>query len=1021
MALRLDNFSGAETGGLEECSLSAGTVGLETTIVYSGDYSYKPAGGSYFGINPSEGQSTVGGNDWILGFRIYFEDNTAFSELAFVRAVENYTQAFSWQIKLTTTGDWKIYDASGTLKATLTAPVGTGTWALVEIRWTCFSSSGNFDLHIDGVSKYSTTGMDLFVGYDFLRYEFMSPVLALACYDDIYMYSGASGVSDFLGNPEVFRYQANTNSATPDVGTALDSGVWQNVGQTPTGTAEIGYTNAAERYGRIFSNDAASGLNYRHGPHGDANITGTKKGGKWGGKLKRGTGAAESWFYLECGSDAPVNYDWQVWLTTAYAWKSHTRDDGYAPDSTRHFSLGIRKGTGDWAIYAQDLWAFILHVPTGAAGRSAIDSVGLDETLSRLTGNYRILSDAAALSDSLSRLLAIRLTETLLVSDALSKSQTLVRLISDSLALVDSLSRLIGNTRTVSDSTRLTDNLLLSRKIGVEDVASLADSLSRLLGRTAKISDATSLVDALLAARSAILADVLRLADALSTGGALQRSASDALALSDIVSRLTAWKIINTLTVQDVTRSARSSSRGEVLALGEILSSSRSLRLAETVLTSDTLFKSQALIKLVSDALALADSLSKLTDRTIWLTDALILADYLGKLLSITVAADDVVSLGDALRAARGAILSDIVRLTETLSVSSTWKSVDSVSLGDAVGRLLGWIKPISDNLVLSDLLSKKSGLGASVTDSLMLIDALLVGRQVLSPETIRLADLSSSGRGLGMLDSITLADIPSRSSGVLRSLSDSLAVADLLRIARTIMLADTLKALEVGLSSGRLTLLADAVALADTIISARGLSRIDNLLVQDSLSRMLGKTATAADALLLADILETARVILLTDSTVLKDATITGGQAERAASDAFLLVESLRSSLSVGISETSVLQDALRAARLLSRSDVLALSDISAVYVGLFRIIQDALSVTDSGIDFARPISDISVGNWTEIPLYQKIDEETPSDADFISSQSAPSNDTCEVLLSSIINVLQDRDHIIRYRYQRT
>lgn len=71
----------------------------------------------------------------------------------------------------------------------------------------------------------------------------------------------------------------------------------------------------------------------------------------------------------------------------------------------------------------------------------------------------------------------------------------------------------------------------------------------------------------------------------------------------------------------------------------------------------------------------------------------------------------------------------------------------------------------------------------------------------------------------------------------------------------------------------------------------------------------------------------------------------------------------------------------------------------------------------------FARPSSDISSGNWTPstgIDLYAMLDEATPSDTDFVRSGNSPVADTCEVLLSTVVDPVQSTDYIVRYRIRK-
>lgn len=72
-----------------------------------------------------------------------------------------------------------------------------------------------------------------------------------------------------------------------------------------------------------------------------------------------------------------------------------------------------------------------------------------------------------------------------------------------------------------------------------------------------------------------------------------------------------------------------------------------------------------------------------------------------------------------------------------------------------------------------------------------------------------------------------------------------------------------------------------------------------------------------------------------------------------------------------------------------------------------------------------ARPSSDISIGNWTTntggtTNLYATIDEETPSESDFIQSGQTPSADTIEVQLSSVSDPASSDGHVVKYRYKK-
>jgi len=63
----------------------------------------------------------------------------------------------------------------------------------------------------------------------------------------------------------------------------------------------------------------------------------------------------------------------------------------------------------------------------------------------------------------------------------------------------------------------------------------------------------------------------------------------------------------------------------------------------------------------------------------------------------------------------------------------------------------------------------------------------------------------------------------------------------------------------------------------------------------------------------------------------------------------------------------------------------------------------------------YGRPDSDVATGSWTTAPLYQKIDEVTPSDTDYITQPT--SGGTAEVGLGDVTDPSSNSTHVIRVR----
>jgi hypothetical protein len=76
--------------------------------------------------------------------------------------------------------------------------------------------------------------------------------------------------------------------------------------------------------------------------------------------------------------------------------------------------------------------------------------------------------------------------------------------------------------------------------------------------------------------------------------------------------------------------------------------------------------------------------------------------------------------------------------------------------------------------------------------------------------------------------------------------------------------------------------------------------------------------------------------------------------------------------------------------------------------------------NIANFSLNSAYPISDITVGNWTSAPLYEKIDEVTPNDGDVITSPQKPTNETCEIELGNLTAPTNKTSHTVKYRFRK-
>lgn len=73
------------------------------------------------------------------------------------------------------------------------------------------------------------------------------------------------------------------------------------------------------------------------------------------------------------------------------------------------------------------------------------------------------------------------------------------------------------------------------------------------------------------------------------------------------------------------------------------------------------------------------------------------------------------------------------------------------------------------------------------------------------------------------------------------------------------------------------------------------------------------------------------------------------------------------------------------------------------------------------NGLQFSFPDQDASAGNWTETPLFEKVDESPHNDNDFISSPVNPNNEVSQLRLQSINTPDNRLNHRLRYRFKKS
>lgn len=396
-----------------------------------------------------------------------------------------------------------------------------------------------------------------------------------------------------------------------------------------------------------------------------------------------------------------------LWSNVGVA-KAENVGAGATGSKTTTFALST--GASGW-------WSGLIRVPAAAGGgpqsfsQSSTDSIAMSDSVSRSVVESRSTGDSVAVSESLGRTSAqARATsDAVAMSDSLSRgSMSSSRSTSDSIALTNALSKISTFARSMSDSIAVSDVLGgagVSRPRGIADSIAVSDSLSR---------GSTSLP------RS--IANSVSLSDVISRVIVFARAMSDSMSVSDVLTR--------------VSSRSRSSSDSVVLsdAVARAMSASRSL--AESILLSDTLNRSALITaRASSDSIAVSDVVSRsgTGGSSQSSSDSISISDVSTRSSSKSRSLSDSVAMSDSL--ARGA-----VALPRSLN--------NSVAVSDALNRAVVRFMATSDSIVVATSLSRIVANSRSSSDS-MTVSAVLarsVGYVRTPQNTISVSDLVARG-----------------------------------------------------------------------------------------------------------------------------------------------------------------------------------------------------------------------------------------------------------------------------------
>ena len=356
MAVTLNNFWGAETGGMEEATSFTG-ASADSGTVKTGAYSYLfNAAAESISFNPFEFIASAGVQT-VIGF--WFRTPASFGATVNPNMQLGDGVFIDFRLELNSTGQLILLDS--TLATVITGPVlDANVWYFVELAVIrAASSSGS--LFIDGIraGNVINADFDAITGTPVLSFNSVSTTIAWSV-DNIYFLSNAT-TANLLYGCEIYSYRSNLNSVTPDTGSNLNAGTWLGAQAVPFSDAAVATYSSSAVNGSVLTNDVGGSAG-TGGPSTDANITGTIKAckGMWRA-LRGGGGATTHSGYVGNSVDGVTAFT--LALTTAYAFYARVSESAtICPLPSEVGKIGFGTG-GAQDITVADMLYTVLHVP----------------------------------------------------------------------------------------------------------------------------------------------------------------------------------------------------------------------------------------------------------------------------------------------------------------------------------------------------------------------------------------------------------------------------------------------------------------------------------------------------------------------------------------------------------------------------------------------------------------------------------------------------------------------------------
>jgi len=438
----------------------------------------------------------------------------------------------------------------------------------------------------------------------------------------------------------------------------------------------------------------------------------------------------------------------------------------------------------NYDITAQEVltWTIPASILTGGIAIVATPTWTIDPTEGG-TAYTRVLSESLGLSDSVSRVVGIN------------------RIASDPVGLTDSVSRSVGLNRIASDALGLTDSAAryLSLIRQAVDVLGITDSSWRTVSFLREAQELLGITDEELvqAAYIRILSETLGLTDSTSRSAGFARQATDTVGLSDSMQRYETMArfLSDILGITDSVPRYVTFLREEQEILGindaELIQAAYIRLLSESLGLTDSAFRSVVHFREATDAIGISDSVSSSLFLVIYrvLTETMGLTDAAERYATFLRDAQEVLGITDeeVRQVGHNRFLSDSMGLAD-----SAWRSqghirvnTESMGITDSLNVLLFLLiyRTVSETMGITDSQDRSHAAVRTISDALGISDTLDKASAInrIMSELMGMTD--SVDRTVDMIrtvsDQIDMTDSAHRALTHIRFITDALGITD--------------------------------------------------------------------------------------------------------------------------------------------------------------------------------------------------------------------------------------------------